>query len=398
MGWSRVPGPAIVLPMPDSFSPAQAEARVADGVLVVKIGGAWRLTQPLPAWHDLVPAAMSEHSGGPMPHTVRIEAEAIDEWDSSLPLLLRQARRGAESIGAKFETHGLPAGAEQLERMLAEGTGKAPGNAETPPPPDLFTAVGNVVNGTAGELREFSRLIGECSFSFGRFVRGQAQFRWRDCLLEMQLSGGQALPIVGTIAVLTGVILAYQASAQLRQFGADIFVADMVGIAMVREMGPLMTAIVLSGRTGAAFAATLGSMKANEEIDALQTLGVSPVDFLVMPRILALFAMLPLLVLFANALGIFGGLVIALGILDIPANLYWAETKSFVDLSDLFTGLIKAATYGALIGLSGCLRGMQAERSAGGVGQAATRAVVTSIFLIIVANAIFAVLFNILGW
>lgn len=397
MGWSRVARAVKVNPMSAPVSPARAQARVADGVLVVTIGGAWRLTAPHPTWPDVVPPAARENTGGPMPHTVRIEAEQIDEWDSSLPLLLRQARRGAEAIGAKFETHGLPAGAEQLERTLAAGAAKAP-PPDAGPTPDLFTAVGNVVNGLVGELREFSRLVGECSFSIGRFLRGQAQFRWRDCLLEMQLCGGQALPIVGVIAVLTGVILAYQAAAQLRQFGADIFVADMVGIAMVREMGPLMTAVVLAGRTGAAFAATLGSMKANDEIDALQTLGVSPVDFLVMPRIAALFLMLPLLVLFANALGIFGGLMVAMGILDIPANLFWTETKSFVDLSDLFTGLIKAATYGALVGLSGCLRGLQAERSAGGVGQAATRAVVTSIFLIIVANAIFAVLFNILGW
>ena len=394
-GWCLAGLPAKVGPMSEPASQARAEARVSDGVLVVKVGGAWRLTEPHPDWHEIVPAAMRDHAGA-MPHTVRIEAEPMDDWDSSLALLLRQARRGAESIGAKFEAAGLPAGAERLAEMLRD---EAPKQVPAAAPlPDLFTVVGNTVNGFAAEAKEFSRLVGECSFSIGRFFRGQAQFRWRDCLLEMQLSGGQALPIVGVIAVLTGVILAYQAAAQLRQFGADIFVADMVGIAMVREMGPLMTAVVLAGRTGAAFAATLGSMKANEEIDALQTLGVSPVDFLVMPRLSALCAMLPLLVLFANALGIIGGLMIAMSILDIPANLYWTETKSFVDLSDLFTGLIKAATYGTLIGLSGCLRGMQAERSAGGVGQAATSAVVTSIFLIIVANAIYAVLFNILGW
>ncbi|MBA3850032.1 MAG: hypothetical protein C0502_08555 [Opitutus sp.] len=380
--------------MSESVSQARAEARVVDGVLVVRVGGAWRMTEPHPTWDDLALAAMHDRAGA-VPHTVRIEAGPIEDWDSSLALLLRQAHRGAESIGAKFETSGLPDGARRLADMLRD---EAPKPAPAPPLPDLFTVVGNTVNGFAAEVKEFSRLVGECSFSIGRFFRGQAQFRWRDCLLEMQLSGGQALPIVGVIAVLTGVILAYQAAAQLRQFGADIFVADMVGIAMVREMGPLMTAVVLAGRTGAAFAATLGSMKANEEIDALQTLGVSPVDFLVMPRLSALFAMLPLLVLFADALGIIGGLIIAMSILDIPANLYWTETKSFVDLSDLFTGLIKAATYGALIGLAGCLRGMQAERSAGGVGQAATSAVVTSIFLIIVANAVYAVLFNILGW
>lgn len=371
---------------------------MADGVLVVTVGGTWQLTEAHPSWEEIVPVRLTNGSEGATPHTVRIEAVNLQEWDSSLPLLLRAGRRTADTVGAKFETVGLPTGAEKLAQHLADEAANSAEPEEATPHLDLFTAVGNFVHHFAAEAREFARLVGECSFSIGRFVRGQALFRWRDCLMEMQLSGGQALPIVGVIAVLTGVILAYQAAAQLRQFGADIFVADMVGIAMVREMGPLMTAIVLAGRTGAAFAATLGSMKANEEIDALQTLGVSPVDFLVMPRIVALFSMLPLLVLFANALGIFGGLIIAMGILDIPANLYWTETKSFVDLSDLFTGLTKAATYGAIIGLSGCLRGMQAERSAGGVGQAATSAVVTSIFLIIVANAIFAVLFNILGW
>jgi phospholipid/cholesterol/gamma-HCH transport system permease protein len=379
--------------MSDPAPQARAETRVADGVLVVTVGGVWRLTAEHPNWSTLVPSLPE-----PVPTTVRVVAEDLGEWDSSLPIFLLAARRAAEAVGAKYESSGVPVGAERLAQSLAEESAKSPAAAEASVNLDLFTTVGNLAQGFVGEAREFARLVGECSFSVGRFVRGQAQFRWRDSLYEMQLCGGQALPIVGVIAVLTGVILAYQAAAQLRQFGADIFVADMVGIAMVREMGPLMTAVVLAGRTGAAFAATLGSMKANEEIDALQTLGVSPVDFLVMPRITALFSMLPLLVLFANGLGIFGGLIIAMSILDIPANLYWTETKSFVDLSDLFTGLVKAATYGGIIGLAGCLRGMQAERSAGGVGQAATSAVVTSIFLIIVANAVFAVLFNILGW
>lgn len=382
--------------MSEKSLPARAEASLAGGVLTLRVGGVWRLTDQRPEWHDLVRALMKQHGAGAMPTTVRVEAEDVAEWDSSLPLLVRQARQGAEAIGAKFETQGLPPGAAELEQRLTREAGN---NVAPPPAPvDLFTAIGLATHRLGQEARDIARLVGECSFSAGRFVRGQAQFRWRDCFAEMQRSGVEALPITCVIALLTGIILAYQAAAQLRQFGADIYVADMVGLAMVREMGPLMTAIVLAGRTGAAFAATLGSMKANEEIDALQTLGVSPVDFLVMPRLSALFAMLPLLVLFANALGILGGLMIAMAILDIPANLYWTETKSFVDLSDLFTGLIKAGTYGILIGLAGCLRGLQAERSAIGVGAAATSAVVTSIFLIIVANAVYAVVFNILGW
>lgn len=380
--------------MPDPVPNAHADAVLADGVLTVTISGTWQITAKRPVWHTVAERAMKAVPGAEMPKLIRVQGREVEAWDSSLPLFVAQAQRGAESIHARFELSGLPYGVEVLlEQMRARGT-----KMETPARPDLFTAVGLGTNHILAEVRELARLVGECAFSVARFVRGQAQFRWRDSFAEMQACGVMALPIVGVIALLVGVILAYQASAQLRQFGADIYVADMVGAAVVREMGPLMTAIVLAGRTGAAFAATLGSMKANEEIDAFETLGVSPVDFLVMPRITALLAMLPLLVLFANALGVMGGLIISAGILDIPASLYWSETKSFVDLSDLFTGLIKAATYGGIIGLSGCLRGMQAERSAGGVGAAATSAVVTSILLIIVANAVFAVLFNILGW
>jgi phospholipid/cholesterol/gamma-HCH transport system permease protein len=223
-------------------------------------------------------------------------------------------------------------------------------------------------------------------------------FRWRDCFTEMQQCGAMALPIVGVISFLTGITMAYTGAIVLRQYGGDIYVADLVGLAVVREMGPMMAGIVLAGRTGAAFAAMLGNMKANEEIDALETLGVSPVDFLVMPRIGALLFMMPLLALYANGLGLLGGMVISRSILDIPGNLYWSETKSILDLSDLFTGLIKAGTFGVLIGVSGCLRGLQADRSAAGVGQAATSAVVTSILLLVVADSIYAVIFNILGW
>lgn len=381
--------------MTETETPARAEASVKDGVLLVRLGGTWELTGERVTWHNLVSTTMRARKGEALPRTVRIEGSGVADWDSSLPLFVRQARLGAEAINAKFETADLPKGVEELATLLAQETGKPPQAAAVP---DLFSAVGEATTQLVDEARDISRLVGECLFSMGRFVRGQAQFRWRDSITEMQLCGVQALPIVSVIALLTGIILAYQAAAQLRQFGADIYVADMVGIAMVREMGPLMTAVVLAGRTGAAFAATLGSMKSNEEIDALQTLGVSPVDFLVMPRITALFFMLPLLVLFANAIGILGGMLIAVSTLDIPATLYWTETKSFLDLSDLFTGLIKAATYGALIGVTGCLRGLQADRSAAGVGAAATSAVVTSIFLLVVANAFYAVLFNMLGW
>jgi len=381
--------------MPDAAATARAEAHLADDVLTVVVGGGWQITGERPDWHEVAEKAMTAAGRKEPPRKIRVEGQGVTDWDSALPLFVGQAKRGAEAIHAQFETANLPHGVDQL--VLQLGQPRAPKH-EDPALPDVFTAVGNFATGILRELRDIARLVGECVFSMARFFRGQAQFRWLDCITEMQLCGAMALPIVGLISFLVGIILAYQGAVQLRQFGADIYVADMVGVAVIREMGPLMAAIVLAGRTGAAFAATLGNMKANEEIDALETLGVSPVDFLVMPRMAALFLMMPLLALYSNVLGIFGGLVISAGILDIPASLYWAETKSIVDLSDLFVGLIKAGVFGVIIGLSGCLRGLQAERSAAGVGAAATSAVVTGILLIIVLDTVFAVIFNILGW
>ncbi len=356
-------------------------------MLAVRVGGNWRITGEHPVWVDPVTE--------PPVRRMQLKAEGLGSWDSSLALYLRAARAWAADQGVELTLEGIPANAGKFADLLARKT-------NVPPKPATLPNLGEATVAAAAKLwteaKDLAQLVGECVFSIGRFFRGQAQFRWRDCLFEMQQCGAMALPIVGLISFLVGVIMAYQGAVQLRQFGADIYVADMVGLAVVREMGPMMAAIVLAGRTGAAFAATLGNMKANEEIDALETLGVSPVDFLVMPRMVALFFMMPLLAVYADCLGIMGGLVISRGILDIPASLYWTETKSIIDLSDVNTGLIKAAVFGILIGVAGCLRGLQADRSAAGVGQAATSAVVTAILLIIVSDSVFAVIFNILGW
>jgi phospholipid/cholesterol/gamma-HCH transport system permease protein len=213
----------------------------------------------------------------------------------------------------------------------------------------------------------------------------------------MQQCGAMAVPIVSLSSFLVGLTLAYTGAIILRQFGGDIWVADIVGLSTLREMGAVMTGVVLAGRTGAAFAAQLGNMKAGEEIDALETLGIAPVEFLVLPRLLALTLMTPLLVMYANCLGIFGGMVVSAGLLDIPPSAYWIETRTIIGLSDVNVSLIKSVVFGMLVAFAGCLRGLQADRSAAGVGRAATSAVVTSILLIIVADAIFAVLFNALG-
>ena len=373
--------------MSESLPQARAEPSLEGDTLVVRVGGDWRITGQHPVWTEVVTKQQ--------PQRVVVRAEGLGTWDSSFALFLRAARVWAETHGIEVVSEGVPEAASQLADLLAK---KPAPPAKPASLPGLFTALGGTTVKLWEETKDLAQLVGECVYSGGRFFRGQAQFRWRDCFSEMQQCGAMALPIVGLISFLVGIIMAYQGAVQLRQFGADIYVADMVGLAVVREMGPMMAAIVLAGRTGAAFAATLGNMKANEEIDALETLGVSPVDFLVMPRITALFFMMPLLALYSNCLGIFGGLVISQAILDIPSSLYWAETKSIIDLSDMCTGLIKAGSFGLLIGVAGCLRGLQAERSAAGVGQAATSAVVTGILLVIVSDSVYAVIFNILGW
>ena len=369
------------------ITPAQVATSRDGEVVMLCLSGNWQITASPPRWGE--PAL-----DRPLRRIV-LQAAAIGDWDSSLALYLSAARTWSGQQGVELVEQGVPAEVGRLAALLAP---KPTPPVRQPQLADLVASVGQATHQLWQETKDLAQLLGECAYSLGRFIRGQAQFRWRDCFTEMQQCGALALPIVGLISFLVGVIMAYQAAVQLRQFGADIYVADLVGLSVVREMGPMMAAIVLAGRTGAAFAATLGNMQANEEIDALETLGVSPIDFLVMPRIMALFLMMPLLALYANFLGIMGGLVVTASILDIPSSLYWIETKSIIDLSDLSTGLIKAATFGLIIGLCACLRGLQAERSAVGAGRAATAAVVTSTLLIIVSDAVFAVIFNILGW
>ena len=369
-------------------SVARASASLEGDRLTVEVGGDWRITRRRPGWAETV--------AGHAPRSVTLVGRGLGGWDSSLALFLLEARRWSEAEGIALGLEEIPVGAGKLAGLLA---GKLVPPVAPAPRPNFVTSLGEATVRLWAELKDLAHLVGECVFSMARFFRGQALFRWRDCFAEAQQCGAMALPIVGLISFLVGLTLAYTGSIVVRQYGGDIWIADMVGLAVVREMGPMMAAIVLAGRTGAAYAATIGNMKANEEIDALSTLGVSPIDFLVMPRMVALFCMMPFLALYSDCLGMLGGMTIAAAPpLNIPPNLYFAETQSIVDLSDINTGLIKAAVFGLLIGLAGCLRGLQAERSAAGVGTAATRAVVTAILLIIVWDSIFAVIFNILGW
>lgn len=371
---------------PSADNPARVSLAMDGDLAVVTLAGTWRVTESRPTWGGVV--------AGKEPRRVRLDVSRLEKWDSSLLLFLFDVQQWCRVMGAYCDLSGLP---DKVREML----GQLSRSHETSVPFDrsenFFVTVGHATMEALQRGREISSFVGECVISSVNLIKRPKKFRWCDCLEQMQQCGAMALPIVSLISVLVGLTLAYTGALILRQYGGDIYVADLVGITMVREMGALMTAIVLAGRTGAAFAAHLGNMKANEEIDALTTLGISPVDFLVMPRLVALCLMMPLLALYANCLGIIGGMIIALGILDIPPAAYWVEMLTIVDMSDVMSGLIKAATFGVIVGVSGCLRGLQAERSAMGVGLAATSAVVTAILFIIVADAIYAVLFDILG-
>jgi phospholipid/cholesterol/gamma-HCH transport system permease protein len=253
--------------------------------------------------------------------------------------------------------------------------------------------VADAALGQVKGIREMLAFLGEVTLAFGRMLRGRANFRRLDLVVTIQETGAQALPIVTLISLLVGMILAFIASIQLQLFGAQIYVADVVGIGIVRVMGAIMTGIIMAGRTGAAFAAQLGTMQVNEEIDALETLGLSPVEFLVLPRMLALMLMMPLLCIYSDLMGIVGGMIVGVGMLDLGVLEYMYETKAALNTTHLFVGLFHSFVFGILVAVSGCLR----ERSATAVGYAATAAVVTGIVSIVVATAIITLSCQVLG-
>ncbi len=365
---------------------ARATTRADGAVLEVELAGAWRLHGATPRWGAVI--------GDARPSGVRLTAAGVSHWDTSLVVFLGEAQRWCGAAGVPCDTAPLPEKMRSLSGQFEASMRTAGHDVHSQ---SLVVEVGLSTRSAMGQVRDFLQFVGECWIDTVRLVTGRTGLRWNDCLTEMQKCGAMALPIVSLISFLVGVTLAYSGSIVLKRFGGEIWVADLIGVAMTREMGALMAAVVLSGRTGAAFAAEIGSMKANEEIDALSTLGISPVRFLVIPRVIALGLMMPLLAMYANCLGILGGMAVAYGTLGIPPAAYWVEMLTIVDMSDVIVGMIKAVVFGLIVGLSGCLRGLQSERNASGVGHAATSAVVTAILLIIVADALFAVLFNAIG-
>jgi phospholipid/cholesterol/gamma-HCH transport system permease protein len=298
--------------------------------------------------------------------------------------------------GIAMDRSQLPAGLRRLLE-LAEAVPEKKGARREEVRASALERVGLSAIAAGAASREILSFLGEMTLTSGRLFGMRVRFRAVDLLLLIQQAGAQALPIVTLISFLVGVILAFVGAVQLQQFGAQIYVADLVGIAMIREMGAMMTGIIMAGRTGAAFAAQLGTMKVTQEIDAFTTMGFSPLEFLVLPRVIALVLMMPLLCLYSDFVGVLGGAVIGVGMLDLSWLTYMRETANAIRLTDLLGGVFKSAVYGVLIALSGCLRGMQCGNSSSAVGDAATSAVVTGIVAIVVACGVFAVVFYVLG-
>ena len=346
--------------------------------------------------------------GDPGDAALRVDGAGISQWDSLLVERLGGLADEAAGKGFSLEWQDLPAGVEDLleerNRITAEaraaGAGpETPGEADpgAPPRKSLLQTVGRTTEEVAERELSLPLFLGQTVLSVGRLLRGRAVFQGRDFLEVLWECSGRALPIVLLISFLTGLIFAFIGATQLQRFGAEIFVPPLVSLAMFREMGALMTGIILSGRTGSAFAARIGSMKANDELNALQTMGVSPFDFIVLPRLLALVLLMPLLGFLASWAGVMGGFLMSVSFLGLTPATYVTQTAQSLDLANFLIGPVKSVVFGALIALIGCQQGMAAGASASSVGRAATSAVVQAITWIIVADALFAILMNLYG-
>ncbi|MCW5750739.1 MAG: MlaE family lipid ABC transporter permease subunit [Alphaproteobacteria bacterium] len=327
---------------------------------------------------------------------VRFDMSGIEALDTTGALLLARTQRRLQAEGFAVEIGGLGEGHRGLLEEVARHQKKP-----VPPRPErnvivfVMAEIGEAVLEFLDQARQFVGFMGLVTQTLVLSLLRPTRLRFTAIVHHLEEVGFNALPIVGLLSFLIGVVMAYQGASQLRQFGAEIFVVDLIAISVLRELGVLLTAIVIAGRSGSAFTAQIGSMKLREEIDAMRTLGINPVEALVLPRLIALLIALPLLAFFANVMGLIGGALMAWIELGISVNLF-IERLSAINYWHYVTGMVKSPFFAALIAIVGCHQGMQVEGSAESVGHRTTRSVVESIFLVILADAFFSILFNIL--
>lgn len=360
-------------------------------IMRIKLGGEWGISAGLPAVSDIT-AQLAVH---PEIKQITFDVTQVRKWDSGFVSFLLHLVRECEDKGVRINRDGLPEGAQKLLELALRPAKEAVARQTTAEP--FLARIGTEALKIKEVIRTLLDFLGEVAVAFGRLARGKVYFRGDDFALILEKCGSDAFALVSLISILVGIIFAFIGAIQLQLFGAQVFIADIVGIATVRVMGAVMTGVLMAGRTGSAFAAELGLMQTNEEIDALKTLGVSPVEFLVLPRVLALLIMMPLLTIYADLMGILGGFIVSVGILDINPVEYLNHTREAVKLSNFWIGLIHSMVFAIIISIAGCLRGIKCERNAASVGEATTAAVVNAIAGIVIATAVITFICQMLG-
>jgi phospholipid/cholesterol/gamma-HCH transport system permease protein len=357
----------------------------------VGIAGTWLVRDGVMLDGDLV-----RRLSGRSVSRVSFDGSAVGRWDSALVTFVHDLAERLDGVGVPSDFGGLPDGVQRL-LALARGKPETRGRPSAAPAQPRLARVGEAVLGWARRRWSDLGLLGDVTSSLARFATGRAATRVVDVVDEMFEAGARALPIVTLTSVLLGAILAFVGAAALRPFGAGIYVANVVAIAMLRELGAVMVAIVMAGRTGSSYAANLATMKLTQELDALETMGVTTIDFLVLPRMLALSLMLPLLCVYADFVAVAGGGVVAVGMLRLSPALYLNQTRAAVTLTTFFIGVGKSVVFGTLVAFLGCRAGVRTGRSAASVGRAATTAMVDSIVALITTDGAFAVILQVLG-
>ncbi len=360
--------------------------------LAISLSGDWLLGGELPGPDPV----LDKLRKSPKPTSLAFDSQMLGEWDTGLVKTLIAINQSAGANGVKVDDAGLPTGARQLV-ALAFAVEEREGARRVFKQKRFLEQVGESVAAGFEGGKELLTFTGELVLSCKRFLSGKATYQRSDFWQYIQEAGAEAFPIVSLICFLIGMIFAFVGVMQLKLFGAGIYTADLVAVAMVREMSAIMTGIIMAGRTGAAYAAQIGTMKVNEEIDALTTLGINPIDYLVTPRVFALIVMMPLLTVYGSLMGILGGLLVGLAMLDVSLLQYVSQTIEAVHLNSLFGGLFKSIVYGILVALAGCQQGMACGNSALAVGQSTTTAVVMGIVLIVISASILTVIYINLG-
>ncbi len=382
---SASPAPAVAA----TTAPADPRAEVTatdPGTVAVSLSGAWTMAGQRPAVADVT----GRIDAVPAVRRLTFDTEHLGRWDSAFLTFVLGLVRYARNGKLEVDLAGLPAG---MSGLIDLATAVSPHHEAAAPArrPSFVRIFGQACLDLASGTGRLMAFIGEASLSLIRFLTGRARFRRSDLWLFIQQAGVDALPIVSLLSLLQGLTMAFLGAAQLKMFGAQVYVANLIGLSMAAEVGAVMTAIIMAGRTGAAYAAQIGTMQVNQEIDALKTMGLEPMDFLVLPRMLALILMMPLLYLYANLLGMLGGGLIAVTVLGMTGDQFANQLFHAVPLSVFVTGLIKSGVFGVLVALSGCMQGINCGRSAAAVGDATTSAVVTAIVAIIIADGVFGV-------